>query len=60
MNNDPTNDPSEFERLTNDAMADAMAWEEELSDDELEAIADSERDGYGWDDPMAECFDDPI
>ena len=30
MINDPTNDPSEFERLTNDAMADCeidLSWE---------------------------------
>ena len=30
---------------------------EELEGD-WEAIADSERDGYGWDDPLDGCYDD--
>lgn len=47
MNNDPTNDPSAFERLTNDAMADdAPEAHEELGDPEY---VNWELDYYGDD-----------
>jgi len=53
MINDPTNDPSEFERLTNDAMADNAP--EEIEDPDF---VNWEADYYGHDLDGDEFADD--